>query len=73
MVTTEEEADDVYDQNDEWSLARIRSEAKKIEETGGGITEYQLRRNRVRRQLQLENSGNFADSNKAKASHVWLG
>jgi hypothetical protein len=73
MVNNVEEADDVYDQNDQWSLARIRSEAQKIEEADGGVSEYQLRRNRVKKQLQLQNSGKFADARKAQASRTWLG
>jgi len=73
MVNTTEEADDVYDQNDQWSLARIRTEAQKIEEAGQGVSEYQLRRGLVKRQLQLQNSGKFADARKTQASKTWLG
>jgi len=72
MVNTSEEADDVYDQNDQWSLARIRTEAQKIEEAGSGVSEYQLRRGRVKRQLQLQNSNKFADTRKAQAGKKFL-
>ncbi len=74
MVKTEEDADDVYDLNDKWSLAQIRSETKKIEDSPGEVQEYDLRRNRIKKQLMMENSGKFAEARRTQArGSSWLG
>ncbi len=67
MVTSEEEADDVYDMNDKWSLAQIRNEMHKIEEAGHDIQEFDLRKGSIIRQLRLQNSDKFAEENKRVA------
>jgi len=68
MVASEEEVDDVYDMNDKWSLARIRKETRKIEESNGGLDEFSLRGKRIKTQLRSENSGKFAEEHKRIAS-----
>lgn len=72
MVDNEEDADDIIDLNDKWTLARIQDETKQIEEAGM-LDEFALRKNIVKRRLQLENSDKFAEQRKAQAGRVWLG
>jgi len=67
MVTSSEEADDVYDMNDKWSLAQIRSETKKIEDSDGYVDEYTLRRNKIKKQLMLSNSDKIAEVRRGQA------
>ncbi len=67
MVKNDEEADEIWELNSEWTLARLQKEAKIIEEKGS-ISEYKLRRGYIRRQLQLENSGKFAEARRTQAS-----
>ena len=68
IVNTENDADDIYDLNDQWTLAQIQRETKQIEKSGDkGIEEYMLRRAEIKRKLQLGNSEKFANVRKEHA------
>jgi hypothetical protein len=73
MISSEEEGDDVYDMNDKWSLARIRKETRKIEESDGGLDEFSLRGKRIKTRLRAENSSKFAEENKRIARESQTG
>ena len=66
MTSNEEEADDVYDMNDKWTLGQIRKEAQIIEDKGA-VDEFELRKHSIRRKLKLENSKTFAEKNRVIA------
>ncbi len=68
MANTELDANDIYDLNDQWTLAQIQRETKQIEESGDdGVVEYKLRRGQIKRKLELSDSSKFADVRKRAA------
>jgi len=66
MAKTDKEADEIWELNNEWTLARLQKEAQVIEEQGS-ISEYKLRRNIIKRELQLQNSKKFAEVRRENA------
>jgi len=66
MANNDQEADEIWEMNNEWTLARLQKEAQAIEEHGK-LSEYQLRHKMIKRNLQINNSDKFAAVNRKKA------
>jgi hypothetical protein len=70
MVNSDEEADEVWEMNNEWTLARLRKEAEVIENSEGPVSEFKLRSGMIKRNLQVNNkeyTEKFASMNRSKA------
>jgi hypothetical protein len=70
MVNTDEEADEVWEMNNEWTLARLQKEAQIIENSEGPVSEFKLRSGMIKRNLQVNNkeySDKFASMNRKNA------
>jgi hypothetical protein len=67
MANTDEEADEIWEMNNEWTLARLRKEAEVIENSEGPISEFKLRGNLIKRNLQINNSDKFSAANRERA------
>ena len=74
MASNDEEADEIYDLNDKWSLAEIQYQTKKIEESQNTyVSEHEIRGKAINKEIMLANSDRVANIRKAKAGRRWLG
>lgn len=73
MVQSDEQADEVYEMNDKYSLARIRAVSKRLEDKQGQhVDTIELNQKRIKEQVTREHSDRLAAGRRAAASRRFV-